>query len=59
MNTSELFHKLDIDGPILALDIGSGTQDALLAVPNTAPENWPRFVELVEKFRCVHSFLFR
>ena len=44
MNTSELFNKLDVDGPILALDIGSGTQDALLAVPDTAPENWPRFV---------------
>lgn len=44
MNASELFSRLDIDGPILALDIGSGTQDALLAVPDTAPENWPRLV---------------
>lgn len=31
-------------GPILSLDIGSGTQDALLAVPGVRPENWPRFV---------------
>lgn len=31
-------------GPILALDIGSGTQDALLALPDTVPENWPQFV---------------
>lgn len=44
MNTSALFGALGIDGPILALDIGSGTQDALLAVPGMAPENWPRFV---------------
>lgn len=31
-------------GPVLALDIGSGTQDVLLALPDAVPENWPRFV---------------
>ncbi len=31
-------------GPILAIDIGSETQDALLALPQEHPENWPRFV---------------
>lgn len=31
-------------GPVLAVDIGSGTQDALLALPDECPENWPRFV---------------
>ena len=31
-------------GPILSLDIGSGTQDALLALPGERAENWPRFV---------------
>lgn len=31
-------------GPVLCLDIGSGTQDALLARPDMEPENWPRFV---------------
>ena len=31
-------------GPVLSLDIGSGTQDALLALPELQPENWPRFV---------------
>lgn len=31
-------------GPILSLDIGSGTQDVLLALPGQRPENWPRFV---------------
>lgn len=35
---------LDHHGPVLALDIGSGTQDALLALPGALPENWPRFV---------------
>lgn len=33
-----------IDGPVLCLDIGSGTQDALLARPGIEPENWSRFV---------------
>ena len=31
-------------GPVLCLDIGSGTQDALLARAGAAVENWPRFV---------------
>lgn len=31
-------------GPILSLDIGSGTQDVLLALPGRTAENWPRFV---------------
>lgn len=31
-------------GNTLCLDIGSGTQDVLLAMPGLNPENWPRFV---------------
>ena len=31
-------------GPVLCVDIGSGTQDALLARPGLEGENWPRFV---------------
>ncbi len=31
-------------GTILCLDIGSGTQDVLLACPHLEIENWPRFV---------------
>lgn len=31
-------------GPVLCLDIGSGTQDVLLAQPGMVAENWPRFV---------------
>lgn len=31
-------------GSVLALDIGSGTVDALLALPGQRPENWPKFV---------------
>ena len=31
-------------GPVLCVDIGSGTQDALLARPGLEPHNWPRFV---------------
>lgn len=31
-------------GPVLLLDIGSGTQDVLLARPGLEPENWSRFV---------------
>ncbi len=38
------FEFLCKSGPILCLDIGSGTQDVLLARPNMTPENWPRFV---------------
>lgn len=37
-------HFVNKHGPILALDIGSGTQDVLLALPNTEPENWPKFI---------------
>lgn len=33
-----------VDGPVLCVDIGSGTQDALLARPGLEPENWARFV---------------
>ncbi|MCH5277279.1 MAG: hypothetical protein J1E80_05525 [Desulfovibrionaceae bacterium] len=43
MNTA-ISAFLDQEGPVLALDIGSGTQDALLALPGCLPENWPRFV---------------
>lgn len=35
---------LRAQGPVLCLDIGSGTQDALLARPGLEWENWPRFV---------------
>lgn len=35
---------LEATGPVLCLDIGSGTQDALLALPDQQPENWPKFV---------------
>lgn len=35
---------LDRLGPVLCLDIGSGTQDVFLALPGKEPENWPRFV---------------
>ncbi len=38
------FKFLTESGPILCLDIGSGTQDVLLARPHMTPENWPRFV---------------
>lgn len=31
-------------GPTLCVDIGSGTQDALLARPGLESHNWPRFV---------------
>lgn len=41
----ENVHKfLRRTGPVLCLDIGSGTQDALLARPGLECENWPRFV---------------
>ena len=33
-----------LESPVLCLDIGSGTQDVLLARPGLEPENWPRFV---------------
>ncbi len=35
---------LERSGPILSLDIGSGTQDAILALPGQRPENWPKLV---------------
>lgn len=35
---------LKTTGPVLCLDIGSGTQDGVLALPTEQPENWPRFV---------------
>lgn len=35
---------LKTTGPVLCLDIGSGTQDGILALPDEQPENWPRFV---------------
>ncbi len=41
---NELAALLAATGPILVLDIGSGTQDVLLALPGLTPENWPRFV---------------
>ena len=31
-------------GPVLCLDIGTGTQDVLLALPGVCVENWPKFV---------------
>lgn len=31
-------------GAVLSLDIGSGTQDAVLALPDIQPANWPHFV---------------
>lgn len=37
-------HFLRSSGPVLCLDIGSGTQDATLARPNMEIENWPHFV---------------
>lgn len=39
-----IHHFLRETGPVLCLDIGSGTQDALLARPGLEYENWPRFV---------------
>lgn len=42
--SASLSQMLQTTGPVLALDIGSGTQDALLALPDQRPENWPRFV---------------
>ncbi len=38
------FQFLEETGPTLVLDIGSGTQDVLLATAHTTPENWPQFV---------------
>ncbi len=45
MDSEEGLGKLlDQNGPILSLDIGSGTQDAILALPDQRPENWSKFV---------------
>ncbi len=38
------FQFLEETGPTLVLDIGSGTQDVLLASAHTTPENWPQFI---------------
>ncbi len=35
---------LEETGPVLCLDIGSGTQDAVLARPGLQPENWAHMV---------------
>ena len=43
-NNVDDFQFLNELGPVLILDIGSGTQDVLLALPNLTPENWPQFV---------------
>lgn len=32
------------DGRIVAIDIGAGTQDILVAEPGSEPENWPKLV---------------
>lgn len=44
MSLSNISNFLRASGPVLCLDIGSGTQDVLLARPDVEPENWPRFV---------------
>ncbi len=38
------YQFLEETGPVLVLDIGSGTQDVLLASAHVTPENWPQFV---------------
>ncbi len=40
----ENLHFLPRLGVSLCLDIGSGTQDVLLAIPGLEEENWPQFV---------------
>lgn len=50
----ELSAFLEVQGPVLALDIGSGTQDVLLALPGSVPENWPRFVLPAPARRVAH-----
>lgn len=44
MAHADIVRFLHSAGPVLCLDIGSGTQDVLLARPDMEPENWPRFV---------------
>lgn len=41
---ASLQHFLHQSGPVLCVDIGSGTQDAILARPGLEVENWPRLV---------------
>ncbi len=54
-------------GPVFCLDIGSGTQDCLLALPDTHFHNWPRWVipsparaiaRLIEKARNNRTDIF-
>ncbi len=40
----DVFQFLQDTGPLLLLDIGSGTQDVVLALAHMSPENWPQFV---------------
>ncbi len=40
----DTFYFLQETGPVLLLDIGSGTQDVVFALPHMTPENWPQFV---------------
>ena len=39
-----IYAYLEKIGPVFCLDIGSGTQDGLLALPGVNFDNWPRFV---------------
>ena len=41
---SQVMAFLKAAGPVLCLDIGSGTQDVLLARPGLEPENWTQLV---------------
>ncbi len=41
---TDAFEFLHDIGPTLLLDIGSGTQDVLLALPGLSPQNWPQWV---------------
>ena len=40
----QIYSFLETTGPVFCLDIGSGTQDGLLALPDERYDNWPRFV---------------
>ncbi|MCR5813182.1 MAG: DUF1786 domain-containing protein [Desulfovibrio sp.] len=39
-----IYAYLEKTGPVFCLDIGSGTQDGLLALPGVNFDNWPRFI---------------
>ena len=39
-----IYSFLEENGPVFCLDIGSGTQDGLLAEPHVNFDNWPRFI---------------